>query len=189
MRFSDTSISGVMLIDTDPVRDPRGFFARTWDWDEFLAHGLRDPFVQWSISRNERRGTLRGLHFQLPPFAESKLVRCRRGAIFDVVVDLRKDSATFRRWFSVELSAGNLRSLWVPPGCAHGFQALDDDSEVEYAISAVYDAAHARGVRWNDDALGILWPDVEVRTMSERDRSLPNVSQVESELPDSWENR
>jgi dTDP-4-dehydrorhamnose 3,5-epimerase len=186
MRFSDTSIPGVVLIDLEPARDERGFFARIWEPDAFQAHGLGDRFVQWSISRNLRRGTLRGVHFQLPPSAECKMVRCTRGAIYDVVLDLRKESAAYRRWFAVELSSDNLRSLRIPAGCAHGFQTLADDTDVEYAISTVYHAADSRGVRWDDPAIGIAWPEVAVRILSERDRSFPDFSVIEHELPDSW---
>lgn len=186
MRLSDTSIPGVVLIDLEPAYDDRGLFARIWDPEEFRAHGLDDQFVQWSISRSLRRGTLRGMHFQLPPGAECKMVRCTRGAIYDVVLDLRKESAAYRQWFAVELSVSNLRSLRIPVGCAHGFQTLADETDVEYAISTVYHPAHSRGVRWDDPAIGIRWPEVAERVLSERDRSFPDFADVERELPSTW---
>jgi dTDP-4-dehydrorhamnose 3,5-epimerase len=186
MKFTETTIPGVMLIEQEPSRDERGFFARIWEPEAFDAHGLHDRYVQWSVSRNTRRGTLRGMHFQLPPSAESKLVRCTRGAIYDVVIDLRRQSDTYRQWFAVELSADNLRGLRIPSGCAHGFQTLENDTDVEYAISTAYDASAARGARWDDPAIGIQWPRTETLILSDRDRSFPDFSDLERELPDSW---
>jgi dTDP-4-dehydrorhamnose 3,5-epimerase len=186
MKFTETTIPGVMLIELEPSRDERGFFARIWEPEAFDARGLHDRYAQWSVSRNTRRGTLRGMHFQLPPSAESKLVRCTRGAIYDVVVDLRRQSDTYRRWLAVELSADNLRGLRIPSGCAHGFQTLEDDTDVEYAISTAYDASAARGTRWDDPAIGIQWPLMKTPILSDRDRSFPDFSDLERALPDSW---
>lgn len=141
---------------------------------EFEDHGLACEFVQTSVSHNAVAGTLRGLHFQAPPHEEDKLVTCVRGSLFDVLLDLRRDSPTFRSWFGVELSAGNGRSVFVPAGLAHGFQTLRDETTVLYNISAYYRPEAARGVRWDDPAFGIEWPPAETRVISERDRSFPD---------------
>jgi dTDP-4-dehydrorhamnose 3,5-epimerase len=170
MIFRETPLAGAILIELEPLVDERGSFARTFAADEFAAHGLETRVVQCNTSMNARAGTLRGLHYQTEPHAEAKLVRCVRGAIFDVVVDLRPDSPTYCKWHGVELSDSNLRMLFVPVGLAHGFQTLADDSEVLYQMSAEYSAEHARGVRWDDPAFGIEWPDADVRTISARDR-------------------
>lgn len=173
MRFIETALAGAFVIEIDPKPDLRGFFARTFCRDEFTAAGLPGEFVQSSISVNVRRGTLRGLHFQAPPGAEPKLVRCNRGALFDVIVDLRVGSATHCRWFGTELSADNHRALYVPPGFAHGFQTLMDDSEVAYQMAEFYMPELARGVRWNDPAFGIAWP-IDPPFLSDRDASYPD---------------
>ena len=170
MVFGETPIAGAVLIELEPQVDERGSFARTFAADEFAAHGLEMRVVQCNTSTNVRAGTLRGLHYQVPPYAEAKLVRCVRGSLYDVVVDLRPESPTYCAWYGVELSASNLRMLFVPVGLAHGFQTLEDDTEVLYQMSAEYSAEHARGVRWDDSAFGIEWPDADVRTISERDR-------------------
>ena len=175
MRIHETEIGGVFVVEPEPIRDERGFFARVFCVDEFAAAGLITEFVQSSVSFNEQAGTLRGLHFQAEPHAETKLVRCTRGAIFDVVVDLRPDSPTYRRWLSRELTADNRLALYIPPGCAHGFQTLVAASEVLYHITPRYHAPSARGVRWNDPAFGIVWPPAERRILSERDSSYPDV--------------
>lgn len=151
--------------------DLRGFFARTWCAKEFASAGLNSKLVQCSISFNEKRGTLRGLHYQAAPHAEDKLVRCTRGAIYDVIVDLRPDSATYRRWHAEELTADNRRMLYVPLGVAHGFQTLTDHAEVFYQMSEFYHPDLARGVRWNDPILGIPWP-VPNPIISDRDQAL-----------------
>ena len=171
MRFLDTSLPGSYVIELEPVHDGRGFFARTWCRDELAAHGLVAELAQCSISRNTRRGTLRGLHFQRPPHAETKIVRCSSGAIYDVIVDLRPDSETHGRWFGVELSAESGRALYVPAGFAHGFQTLTDGADVEYAISVPYAPAYLDGVGWDDPAFAIDWPAVANRIISDRDRS------------------
>jgi dTDP-4-dehydrorhamnose 3,5-epimerase len=170
MIFRDTAIAGVCVIEPERFEDDRGFFARTWDPDEFGEHGLNPELAQCSISYNRARGTLRGLHYQAAPHEEAKLVRCTAGAIFDVAADLRPDSSTFRGWFGVELSAENRLALYVPEGCAHGFLTLAEDSEVHYQISQAYVPEAGRGVRWNDPAFAIRWP-AEVILMNERDAS------------------
>jgi dTDP-4-dehydrorhamnose 3,5-epimerase len=171
MIFGETPIEGAILIELERLADERGSFARTFSAEEFAAHGLETRVVQCNTSTNTRAGTLRGMHYQVPPYAESKLVRCVRGAIYDVVVDLRPDSPTYCAWYGVELSASNLRMLFIPVGLAHGFQTLEDDTEVLYQMSAEYSAEHARGVRWDDPAFGIEWPDADVRTIADRDRN------------------
>ena len=173
MVFTETSVQGAWVVEAERRADERGFFARTWDTEEFAQSGLSGRLVQCSLSFNTRRGTLRGMHYQAPPHEEAKLVRCTAGAIFDVALDLRPGSATFRRWFGVELSAQNRLALYVPEGCAHGFVTLTDDSEVLYQISEFYEPAAARGVRWDDPAFGIEWP-AEVLVINERDRTYPD---------------
>ncbi|MBL6749658.1 MAG: dTDP-4-dehydrorhamnose 3,5-epimerase [Nevskia sp.] len=174
MKFADTPLPGVVVIEPEPIVDERGFFARLFCAREFAAHGLVPHLEQYSVSFSARAGTLRGMHYQAEPHAEAKLVRCTSGAIYDVALDLRSDSPSFKRWFAVELSAGNRRALYLPQGCAHGFQTLCDDVEVSYGISAPYVPAAARGVRWDDPAFGIEWPAAACRTMAERDRTYPD---------------
>jgi dTDP-4-dehydrorhamnose 3,5-epimerase len=169
MIFQETSIPGVLVIEPERLEDERGFFARTFCSEEFEARGLRFEFVQCSVSFNRVPGTLRGMHYQAAPAEEAKLVRCTRGTIYDVALDLRPDSETFRSWFAVELSAGNHRMLYIPEGVAHGFQTIEPDSEVFYQISPAYVPELARGVRWDDPAFSIEWPAAE-RTISESDR-------------------
>jgi dTDP-4-dehydrorhamnose 3,5-epimerase len=178
MRFTETPIDGAWLIDVEPRGDDRGFFARAWCQNEFDAHGLTTGFVQCNLASSRWRGTLRGLHYQAEPHGEVKLARCIRGAIFDAIVDLRPGSSTYLRWFGAELSAENHRSLYVPAGCAHGYQALTDDCEVLYPVSAFYAPESERGVRWNDPAFGIEWP-IEADHMSAKDRSWPDFSRTE----------
>jgi dTDP-4-dehydrorhamnose 3,5-epimerase len=158
MRFVATPLDRVWVVEIEPVEDARGFFARTWCAREFAEHGLDPRLAQCSVSWNRTRGTVRGMHFQRPPHEEAKLVRCTRGAIFDVVIDLRPSSPTFRAWFGTELSAAGRRLVYVPEGCAHGFQTLEDDCEVSYQISAEHVQEAADGVRWNDPAFGVRWP-------------------------------
>jgi dTDP-4-dehydrorhamnose 3,5-epimerase len=174
MVFHETVLKGAFLIDLERHEDERGFFARTFCVDEFQARGLNARLMQCSVSFNERRGTLRGLHWQTEPHAEAKLVRVTRGAIFDVIVDLRSGSPTFKQHFVAELTADNHRTLYVPEGCAHGFQTLEDTTEVFYQMSAVYAPPLARGVRWDDPAFGIQWPDVPHRILNERDATYPD---------------
>ena len=173
MTFAETELEGVWLVTPEPQGDHRGFFARTWCEREFAAHGLTDHYVQCSVSFNTRRGTLRGLHYQRAPHEEAKIVRCTMGAIYDVVLDLRRGSPTFKKHVAVELTASNHRMLYIPKGCAHGFQTLVDDTEVFYQISAFYAGDHAAGVRWNDPAFGVWWP-CEDPILSDRDRSYPD---------------
>jgi dTDP-4-dehydrorhamnose 3,5-epimerase len=170
MIFRETPIAGAVLIELELLADERGSFARTFAAEEFEAHGLEARVVQCNTSTNVRAGTLRGLHYQAAPHAEAKLVRCVRGSIYDVVVDLRPESPTYCAWHGVELSASNGRELFIPTGLAHGFQTLEDDTEVLYQMSEAYSAEHARGVRWDDPVFGIEWPETDARTISERDR-------------------
>jgi dTDP-4-dehydrorhamnose 3,5-epimerase len=172
MRLSPTDLAGAFLLDVEPLEDNRGFFARSFCRDEFRAHGLNPEFVQCNISFNYRRGTLRGMHFQVSPHAEAKVVRCTQGAIWDVIIDLRTDSPTRYRWFGVELSARTRRALYVPEGFAHGFQTLVDESEVLYLMSEFYHPECARGVRWDDPRFGIPWP-LPDPVVSARDNAFP----------------
>jgi dTDP-4-dehydrorhamnose 3,5-epimerase len=173
VRFTETAIAGVQLIDIEPHADERGWFGRIYCQDEFEAHGISGTLCQGSISFNPRQGTLRGMHYQAEPYPESKLVRCTSGRIFDVVVDLRPASATFRRWIAEELSAETRRSLFIPPGCAHGFLTLTDNAEVVYLMTDRHQPAASRGVRWNDPAFGIEWPASPV-IISDRDARYPD---------------
>jgi dTDP-4-dehydrorhamnose 3,5-epimerase len=173
MTFLKTSISGVFEIRINRIPDERGFFARTWCRSEFEEHGLESVLLQCNISYNARKGTLRGMHYQAEPFAESKLVRCTQGAIYDVVLDLRPQSPSFGQWVAVTLTAENRNMVYVPKGCAHGFLTLQDQTEVFYQMSEVYNAESARGVRWDDSAFNIAWPE-KVEVISERDRYYPD---------------
>lgn len=173
MRFTPAALSGAYVIDIEPLEDERGFFARSWCADEFAARGLKRHLVQCNISFNRRKGTVRGMHYQIAPHEEAKLVRCTRGALLDVIIDLRPDSPTFRQHVAVELTAENRRMLYIPAGLAHGFQTLVDDTEVFYQMSDPYVAECARGVRWDDPAFDIRWPDDE-RTISAKDRQYPD---------------
>lgn len=176
MLFRETSVAGALVVEPERIEDDRGFFARTFSVDEFADRGLDTRVDQCSTSFNARAGTLRGMHYQLAPHAESKLVHCTRGAIYDVAVDLRPDSPSYLSWFGLELSAENGYGLFAPEGCAHGFQTLVDASEVHYQISTPYAPAAARGVRWDDPAFGIEWPAAppEGRTMVPRDAAYPD---------------
>ena len=173
MLFHETKLSGVFEICLEPHFDNRGFFARTWCQNEFEAHGLNRNLVQCSISFNERKGTLRGVHFQAEPFAEAKLVRCTKGWIYDVIVDLRPSSPTFKKWIAADLTSTNHKALYVPEGCAHGFLTLEDETEVLYQMSQFFNAESAGGIRWNDPAFGIVWPD-KIQVISPKDCEYPN---------------
>jgi len=173
MLFSDTSLKGAYIIDIEKVEDERGFFARAWCQDEFRANDLITDWVQGNLSVNKRMGTLRGLHYQIAPFAETKLVRCTRGAFFDVILDLRPDSSTFGEWFGVRLSADEHRMLYVPEGIAHGFVTLVDNTEASYLVSQFYKPHAEAGVRYNDPAFGIQWP-LEIQFISKKDTNWPN---------------
>jgi dTDP-4-dehydrorhamnose 3,5-epimerase len=171
MIFTESPLTGVFVIDPEPAVDERGLFARTYCAEEFAARNLITDWVQCNTSLSWRKGTVRGLHFQIEPHAETKLVRCTRGAVFDVAVDIRPRSPTFKRWFAIELTADSRRTFYIPTGFAHGFQTLADDSELFYQMSAVYQPESARGIRWNDSEIGIAWP-LATPILSERDRSL-----------------
>ena len=172
MIFTQSPLSGAYVVDMQPLPDERGFFARSYCADEFAAHGLGPELRQCSVSYNARKGTLRGMHYQSAPHEEHKLVRCTAGEIFDVIVDIRPASPTYRRWFGAELTAANRRSLFIPPGFAHGFMSLTDDSEVYYMISVAHAPKFSRGLRWNDPAFAIDWP-LPPAVISERDAGYP----------------
>jgi dTDP-4-dehydrorhamnose 3,5-epimerase len=174
MIFTPTELDGAYVIDLERREDERGFFARAWCEDEFAAHGLSTRIAQCNVSFNHRRSTLRGLHYQAAPHAEVKVIRCTRGAIYDVIVDLRPDSPTRTRWLGFELSAENQRMLYVPEGFAHGYQTLADDTETFYLVSAAYAPEAEGGVRWDDPAFAVRWPDPEGALMSEKDRMWPD---------------
>ena len=174
MIFTETELPGAYFIDLEPIEDPRGFFARAWSDHDLAERGLETKVAQCNVSLTRRKGTVRGMHFQRSPHAEVKFVRCTRGKMHDVIVDLRPDSATFRRWIGVELSENNRRALYVPRGFAHGFQTLADDTEVFYMISEPYAPEAADGVRWDDPAFGIVWPLGDPTEISDKDRSWPN---------------
>jgi dTDP-4-dehydrorhamnose 3,5-epimerase len=172
LKIVPAPLAGVCVVELERLEDERGFFARSFCQDEFEKAGLRTAITQCNVSWNRTRGTLRGLHFQAAPHEEAKLVRCTRGAVWDVVVDLHEGSATRWRWYAVELTADNRRAVYVPEGFAHGFQTLADDTEVLYQMSEFYHPSLARGVRWDDPRLGIRWP-VPAPILSQRDRSYP----------------
>jgi dTDP-4-dehydrorhamnose 3,5-epimerase len=170
--FTETQLEGAFVIEPDRFEDDRGFFARVFVKEEFEARGLDTRLAQSGVSFNRGRGTLRGLHYQAPPHAQAKLVRCSRGRLYDVIVDLRAPSATHPRWTAVELSAASMRLLYVPAGFAHGFLTLEDETEITYLISTPHEAQSERGIRWDDPALAINWP-FPPRMLSERDRGFP----------------
>ena len=173
MRFTQTSIAGAWLVEPEPRGDERGSFARLWCRDEFGKHGLRADFVQCNASSSRHRGTLRGLHYQIAPHEEVKLISCIRGRVFDVIVDLRPQSRTFLKWFGVELSPATKTMAYVPEGCAHGYLTLEDDSEVTYPVTTFYTPGAERGLRWDDPAIAIEWPIAPV-VISEKDRNWPD---------------
>lgn len=181
MIFHQTALIGAYIIDVEKIADDRGFFARSWSKQEFAEHGLDADLVQCNVSFNMKRGTLRGMHYQIPPFAESKLVRCTRGKIYDVIVDIRPRSPSFLKWIGVELSEENHKTLFVPKGFAHGFQTLTDNSEVFYQMSTVYSPDHARGFRWDDLTVGIHWP-LEISMISPKDRTAISVPKDQFEV-------
>jgi dTDP-4-dehydrorhamnose 3,5-epimerase len=177
VKFIETSIEGAWLLESEPRRDERGYFARTWCQREFAARGLVTHIAECATSLSHRAGTLRGLHYQTEPFAQAKLVRCARGAIWDVIVDLRPGSASRLAWFAAELTATSQRMLYVPPGCAHGFVTLADATEVCYQLSEAHQPGSEAGLRWNDPAIGIRWPR-SVHAISPRDASWPLVDEL-----------
>lgn len=173
MIFSETKLKGAFLIEPERKEDHRGFFARTWCQQEFEDHGLNSKLVQCSVSFNKKKGTLRGMHFQIAPFGETKLVRCTKGEIFDVIIDLRPNSGTFKKYFSVILNEENRLMLYIPEGFAHGFQTVVDNTEVFYQMGQFYSPEHSSGVRWNDPAFGIEWPPDD-RIIIDRDMNYPD---------------
>lgn len=173
MNIRETELQGAFTFEIERLEDERGFFARSWCQREARRYGLDPQWLQCNISFNRERGTLRGMHFQQAPHEEAKLVRCTRGAIYDVVADLRPEAPTFRNWIGVELTADNRRMLYIPGGMAHGFLTLEDNTEIFYQMSEFYAPDAARGFRWDDPAFNIRWP-AGVRVISERDRSYPD---------------
>jgi dTDP-4-dehydrorhamnose 3,5-epimerase len=171
--FTETPLVGAFVIEPEPLEDSRGLFARTWCRTEFQERGLETRIAQCSTSLNTTRGTLRGMHYQGSPYGETKIVRCTRGSMYDVIIDLRPDSPTFTRHFGLVLTADNHRMVYVPTGFAHGFQTLEDGTELFYQVSEVYAPEYARGVRWNDPVFGIQWPDAD-RIIVDRDRDYPD---------------
>jgi dTDP-4-dehydrorhamnose 3,5-epimerase len=175
MTFREAKLSGAFIIELEKFEDERGFFAHSWSEKEFAARRLDSRMVECSISFNWKRGTLRGMHYQAAPHGQVKIVRCTKGAIYDVIIDLRAASPTFKQWVGVELTAENHSMLYIPKGFAHGFQTLEDASEVFYQMSEVYAPESGRGVRWNDPAFKIAWPE-PVSMINERDRTYPDVN-------------
>jgi dTDP-4-dehydrorhamnose 3,5-epimerase len=174
MIFKETEIKGAFIIEPESFEDERGFFARTWSQQEFADRGLESHIAECNRSFNIRKGTVRGMHYQAAPFSQVKIVRCPRGAIYDVIIDLRPSSPSFKRWLAVELNQDNGLMLYVPRDFAHGFQTLKDDTEVSYHMCEVYTPEHARGFRWNDPAFSIRWPETEKIVINERDRNYPD---------------
>jgi dTDP-4-dehydrorhamnose 3,5-epimerase len=172
--FTETKLRGAFVIEPEIFADERGFFARSYSEDEFEAHGIKLRMAECHISFNKKRYTVRGMHFQRDPFAQAKLVRCTQGAIFDVIVDLRPGSPTFKQWIGEELTAANHRMLYVPTGFAHGYQTLENDTEMFYQVSQFYTPSSLGGVRWNDPAFAIRWPARDGVTLNERDQSYPD---------------
>ncbi|MEJ7615967.1 MAG: dTDP-4-dehydrorhamnose 3,5-epimerase [Pyrinomonadaceae bacterium] len=173
MIFQETKLKGAFIIELEEATDERGFFARTWCEREFAEHQLNTKLVQCNVSFNKKKGTLRGMHYQAAPHEEAKVVRCTAGAIYDVIVDLRPASSTFKQWMAVDLTAANRRLLYIPEGFAHGFQTIEDNTEVFYQMSEFYVPECARGVKWNDSAFGIRWP-LEERIISVQDQRYPD---------------
>ena len=171
MKFTETQLKGAYIIEPELIRDERGFFGRSWCQKEFTERGLNPNLVQCNISFNHKKGTLRGMHYQAKPYKEAKLVRCTMGAIYDVIVDIRPESSTFKQWVAVELTAENRKMLYIPEGMAHGFQTLVDNTEVFYQMSEFYHPESATGLRWNDPALKIEWLIKEDLIISEKDLS------------------
>lgn len=173
MIFRETKLTGAYIIEIEPLEDERGFFARCFCQKEFEKYSLNPRFVQCNISYNKKRGTLRGMHYQAAPYEEAKLIRCTKGKIFDVIIDLRLQSPTYKQCVAVEMSLENRKMLYVPEGFAHGFQTLEDDTEVFYQMSQFYHPEYARGVRWDDPAFSIEWPNIEVKVVSNKDANYP----------------
>jgi dTDP-4-dehydrorhamnose 3,5-epimerase len=174
VRFTRTGLQDAVIIDLEPIEDARGFFARAWDERDFAEKGLETRITQCNVSFNGRKGTIRGMHLQRPPYEEVKLIRCTRGSLFDAIIDVRPGSASYKQWEGVELSARNRRMLYVPRGFAHGFQTLEDDTETFYMVSEFYVPAAEDGLRWNDPTFGIVWPLGEPSEISDKDQSWPD---------------
>jgi dTDP-4-dehydrorhamnose 3,5-epimerase len=174
MKIIETKLPGAFIIEANKFTDSRGSFARAWCEREFADAGLQPHFVQSNIVHNRFKGTLRGMHWQLDPHAETKLVRCTSGALYDVIIDLRPDSPTRGKWIGVELTAENLRSLYIPEGYAHGYQTLSDDTSIFYQVTAFYSPVDEQGLRWDDPAIGIDWPLEDRRIISEKDMNWPD---------------
>ena len=173
MRFIETDLKGAFVVELERLADERGFFARSFCQREFEEHGLNPHMAQCNVSFNKRKHTLRGMHFQAAPYEEAKLVRCTKGSIYDVIIDLRPGSVTFARYFGILLEEDRHTMLYMPEGFAHGFLTMEDNTEIFYQMSEFYEPSSARGVRWNDPAFGIEWP-AHISTISERDRSYPD---------------
>ena len=174
MKFVKTKLEGAFLIEPELVKDERGFFARLWCQKEFAQHGLNPDLTQISIAFNQKKGTIRGMHFQKSPYEESKLVRCTSGATYDVIIDLRPASKTYKQWVSVEITSKGYKMIYVPEGFAHGYQTLEDNTEVIYHMSQSFAPQYYSGVRWNDPAFNIKWPDTENKIISEKDKNYPD---------------
>ncbi|MCP4424276.1 MAG: dTDP-4-dehydrorhamnose 3,5-epimerase [Chloroflexi bacterium] len=174
MIFTETGLKDAFVVELKKIEDERGFFARAWCQREFEERGITLNWAQANLAHSKKRGTLRGMHFQIAPHEEAKLMRCVRGAMFDVIVDLRPASSTFEQWFGVELTAENRKALYVPPGFAHGYQILMDDTEVFYPVSEFYSPGYERGYRWNDPAFDIEWPITENLIISAKDQVWPD---------------
>ena len=170
MIFTETKLTGAFIIEPEKLADERGFFARTWCKREFNSHGLNPNLVQCNISFNKIKGTIRGMHYQSAPYEEAKLVRCTKGKIYDVIIDIRPESLTYKQWISVELSAANHKSIYIPEGFAHGFQSLKDNTEVFYQMGEFYQPECACGIRWNDPQFNVIWP-FEAITISDKDKN------------------
>ncbi|WP_310830502.1 dTDP-4-dehydrorhamnose 3,5-epimerase [Paenibacillus pedocola] len=171
MYFVETPLSGSFVVELELLSDERGFFARSWCEEEFLAFGLASSFVQCNISYNKNKNTLRGMHYQAEPYEETKLVRCTKGSIYDVIIDIRPESLTYKQWFSIELSETNHKMLYIPKGFAHGFKTLSDNTEVFYQMGSAYNEKSSRGIMWNDPVFGVVWPEEDQLIISDKDLS------------------
>lgn len=176
MIFKETDLKGAYIVDLETNIDERGYFARAWCKKEFSQLGLETNIVQCNLSYNNKKGTLRGMHYQSEPYGETKFVRCVKGALYDVIIDVRKESETYGKWIGVELSEKNGRGLYIPVGFAHGFQTLEDDTLMMYQVSEFYTPGYEKGIRWDDSFFNIKWPEEEQRIISEKDRNWKNFS-------------
>jgi dTDP-4-dehydrorhamnose 3,5-epimerase len=177
MIFKETKLAGAFVLEIERFEDNRGFFALAWSRNEFARRGLESRLAECNVSFTKERGTLRGMHYQEAPHGQAKIVRCTKGSIYDVIIDLRAESPTFKQWVGIELTAGNRAILYVPENFAHGFQTLEDETEVFYQMSSPYVSESGRGVRWNDQAFDIDWPEPETVIISDRDRNYPDFVQ------------